>query len=475
MAEQTSTAQGLPPPGNWIKTHGLRLGASAIIALIVIYLVRWSVDFMMVRDAPRQFLITWYSRLGMQTAAEHLAAEGLPLLTSKLMTMTVALVLGVAGMWALFWVANDLVARLPERIGVRLLPYVFVGPATLMLLIYLVYPILNTLYLSVTEDVLNIDDVVPETYWNSNRIIADMLEGSPDLTFTGYLLNLDLFEVGRVQHGDHSLLLVVRPDTLEDRRSGETRRVFTIQTIGLQNYAFALTSDEMRIAFRNNLLWLIVGTGISVAMGLLIAALVDRIRLESVAKSLIFMPLAISFVGASVIWRFMYAWKPPGVQQIGLLNAILTLFGNEPIPFIIQPPVNTLALIVIMIWLQTGFCMVVLSAALKGVDHDILEAARIDGADEFQLFFMVIIPMIRGSIITVATTVFISILKVFDIVYVMTNGKFQTEVIANRMFVEMFTFRNFGRASSLAAILLIVVVPIMVLNIRNLRRQGVNQ
>ncbi|MAT97631.1 MAG: ABC transporter [Anaerolineaceae bacterium] len=231
----------------------------------------------------------------------------------------------------------------------------------------------------------------------------------------------------------------------------------------------------MQIAFRNNLLWLIIGTGGSVAIGLVFASLVDRVKREALAKSFIFLPLAISFVGASVIWKFVYAWQPGDRAQIGLLNALVTNLGFEPVPWLIETSFNTYALIAIMIWLQTGFAMVVLSAALKGVPGEVIEAARMDGASELQLFFRVIIPMIQGAIITVATTIFIAILKVFDIVYVMTSGKFETEVIANRMFVEMFNFRNFGRASSLAVILLIVVVPIMVVNIRNLRRQGINQ
>ncbi len=231
----------------------------------------------------------------------------------------------------------------------------------------------------------------------------------------------------------------------------------------------------MHIAFRNNILWLIFGTGFSVSLGLLIAVLVDRIKREALAKSFIFLPLAISFVGASVIWKFVYAWQPAGRPQIGILNAVVTAFGAEPIPWLINAPLNTFALILIMIWLQTGFAMVVLSAALKGVPSELLEAARIDGANEIAIFFKVIIPYIKGSIMTVGTTIFIAVLKVFDIVYVMTSGKFQTEVVANRMFVEMFNFRNFGRASALAVILLVVVIPIMIVNVRNLRQQGINQ
>lgn len=237
------------------------------------------------------------------------------------------------------------------------------------------------------------------------------------------------------------------------------------------NFRFALTDPAMHVAFRNNLLWLFLGTSGSLVIGLLIATLVDRVKREALAKTFIFLPLTISMVGASVIWRFIYTWRPAGEEQIGLANAVATGLGADPIPWLQTPPVNTLALIIIMVWLQTGFAMVVLSAALKGVPVELIEAARIDGASEPQLFFKVILPSIRGSIITVATAIFIVILKVFDIVFVMTGGRFDTEVVANRMFIEMFRFRNFGRASALAVVLMAVVVPFMVMNIRHVRRQ----
>jgi alpha-glucoside transport system permease protein len=241
----------------------------------------------------------------------------------------------------------------------------------------------------------------------------------------------------------------------------------------VDNWSFVLTSPEMWLAFRNNIVWLVLGTGGSVVIGLMVATLVDRVKREALAKTFIFLPLAISMVGASVIWRFVYAWAPEGDTQIGLVNAGWTALGNEPVPWLQVPPLNTLALIVIMIWLQTGFAMVVLSAALKGVPSEVIEAARMDGAGEASVFFRVVVPMIRGTIIAVATTISIAILKVFDIVYVTTGGRFETEVLANRMFSEMFTYRNFGHASAIAVILFIAVVPIMVVNIRNLRRQGI--
>lgn len=241
----------------------------------------------------------------------------------------------------------------------------------------------------------------------------------------------------------------------------------------LANYTNAFADEDVRLAIRNNLIWLTVAPAISVAIGLAFAAMVDRIKHEALAKSFVFLPLAISMVGASVIWRFVYAWRPPAQPQTGILNAVVVAFGGEPIAWLQEIPANTLALIMIMVWLQVGFAMVVLSAAIKGVPHELTEAARIDGASELQTFFRILVPSIRGSIITVFTTIAIGVLKVFDIVFVMTGGKFDTNVVAVRMFDEMFRFRNFGQATTMAVILFVAVVPIMVVNVRNLRRQGI--
>jgi alpha-glucoside transport system permease protein len=224
--------------------------------------------------------------------------------------------------------------------------------------------------------------------------------------------------------------------------------------------------------FRNNVLWLVITTAGSVALGLLIAALFDRIRRESLAKVFIFTPLAISLVGATVIWKFVYAQQPPSQPQFGLLNAIWTAFGNNPIAWATTFPINLPAEMIIMIWLQTGFAMVVLSAAIKGVSVEVLEAARLDGASERQIFFGVIIPLIRGSIITVTTTIAIATLKIFDIVWSMSGGINHDSVVAVRMFQEMFQFFNDGRAAVLATILFVAVLPVMVLNLRNFRRQA---
>ncbi|MEL6221598.1 MAG: sugar ABC transporter permease [Cyanobacteria bacterium J06627_8] len=241
--------------------------------------------------------------------------------------------------------------------------------------------------------------------------------------------------------------------------------------VGLDNYIYAFTNTDMLVAFRNNVLWLVLVTGVSVGVGLVLAVLMDKVRYEPIVKSLIFLPMAISFVGASVIWRFMYAFRPAGSDQLGLLNAIVTSLGYDPVGWLVERSINNFALIAIMIWLQTGFCMVLLSAAVKGIPADVIEAARIDGANEFQIFWRIIIPMISSTILVVSTTVVILVLKVFDIVFVMTAGNQGTEVIASRMIKEMFNFRNFGRGSAIAVVLLLAVIPVMISNIRRFRQQ----
>jgi alpha-glucoside transport system permease protein len=242
--------------------------------------------------------------------------------------------------------------------------------------------------------------------------------------------------------------------------------------VGWQNYHFALTNAGMRVAFRNNLVWLIAFTTAAVGLGLSIAALADRVRYETVVKTILFLPMAISFVAAGVIWKFVYEFRPAGVPQIGLLNAALgrLLPGFEPVAWLVHPMANTLALIVVAVWVWVGFCLVILSAALKAIPAEILEAARVDGAGEWRAFWSIIVPMLGPTITVVATTMVVFALKAFDIVYVMTSGHFDTEVIANRMYKEMFNFRNFGRASAIAVILFSATVPVMAANIRRFRR-----
>jgi len=242
--------------------------------------------------------------------------------------------------------------------------------------------------------------------------------------------------------------------------------------VGVQNYIRAFTSPPMLISFRNNLLWLVVFTAFTVGVGLALAVLLDRVRYEVVVKSIVFLPMAISSVAAGIIWKFMYAFRPAYASQIGLLNAIVVGLGGKPIGWLIERPwINNLALIAVGVWMWTGFCMVIFSAAYKGIPREMLEAARIDGANEWQVFRHITIPFLKSTIAVVTTTMIVFVLKVFDIVYVMTNGSFDTEVIANRMYKEMFLYQNFGMASAIAVILLLAIVPFIVINIRRFRVQ----
>jgi alpha-glucoside transport system permease protein len=318
-----------------LTTGPLRVAVSFVVPVIAFLALRWSFIFM--RDSE----------------------------ASKFLIGAVALVVGVFGVWVIYIVTNNLVSLLPADIRERVRPYVFVGPAMVILFAYLVYPTVHTLLLS-----------------------------------------------------------------FRDAKSDNF--------IGLANYVFALTDRKMLIVLRNNLLWLVFVTGFAVGLGLIIAVMVDRIgKWEPIAKSVIFVPMAISAV------------------QTGLLNAVVVALGGDPVGWLIQRPWNNFFLIVVYIWMLTGFCMVVLSSGVKGVPGELLEAARIDGANEVRIFFSVIIPCIRGTLITVTTVVLVMVLKVFDIVFVMTSG--------------MFKFRNFGRGSALAIILLILVIPVMVYNIRGMR------
>jgi alpha-glucoside transport system permease protein len=241
--------------------------------------------------------------------------------------------------------------------------------------------------------------------------------------------------------------------------------------VGLDNFGRIATDPAMRGAVANSLVWLLALTGVTVAFGLVLAVLTDRVRYERAAKAVLFMPLAISFVAAGVIWRFMYDYRPPGSPQTGTLNATINAFGGEPVTWLTGPPLNTAALIAATVWMFTGFCLVILSAALKGLPAELLEAARVDGATEPQVFRRIIVPLLGPTITVVATTMAISALKAFDIVYVMTSGNFGTEVIATRMYKELFSSRDLGQASAIAVVLLLVVVPVMAWNLRAFRRQ----
>jgi alpha-glucoside transport system permease protein len=362
--EQTEQRSGIV---DLLTTGPLRVAVSFVVPVVAFLALRWSFIFMRDSEAP------------------------------KLVIGAVALIVGAAGIWIIYIITNDLVSRLPEGIRERVRPFVFVGPALVILAAYVVFPAINTLYLSFL-------DAKSEDF------------------------------------------------------------------VGLENFIFALTDPKMLNVLRNNVLWLIFVTSFAVGLGLLIAVMADRVGgWEPVAKSVIFLPMAISAVGASVIWKFVYSFQPPGRSQIGLLNAIVVALGGEPQGWLTLRPWNNFFLIVVMIWLLTGFCMVVLSAAVKSVPGELFEAARIDGANEVRIFFSVIIPYIRGTLLTITTTVLIMVIKVFDIVFVMTSGQFDTEVIANRMYAEMFKFRNFGRGSALAIILFVAIIPFIIYNVRSLR------
>jgi alpha-glucoside transport system permease protein len=248
----------------------------------------------------------------------------------------------------------------------------------------------------------------------------------------------------------------------------------SIKFVGLQNYVYAFTSPAMLESFKNNLIWIIFGGGLSVVLGLLIAALSDRTRpsFEVSVKTLVFLPMAISMVGAAVIWKLVYQYAPAGANQIGLLNSIGGVFGADPVAFMISRGINTYLLVVILIWMQTGFALVVFAAAIKGLPSELLEAARIDGATELESFFKITIPYIQVTIISVTTTIVISTLKVFDIVFGMTGGNFGTQVIANEQYTQMFRSFNYGRGAAVAIVLLIAVLPVVYFNVRDFGKEA---
>ncbi len=237
--------------------------------------------------------------------------------------------------------------------------------------------------------------------------------------------------------------------------------------IGAENYLWFFGRNDTVTALRNNIIWVVVLTAVVVGLGLLIAILVDRVRYESTAKAVIFLPMAISAVATGVIWRFMYELNP----DVGTFNGVVAALGFAPQTWLVNEPRNTLMLILTGVWMQTGFAMVVLSAGLKGISTELLEAARVDGANELQVFRGITLPLLAPTIAVIATTMVIFSLKTFDVVYVMTNGNFGTEVIANRMYKELFNNTQPGRASAIAVILFVAIVPLMLLNINRFREQ----
>jgi len=242
--------------------------------------------------------------------------------------------------------------------------------------------------------------------------------------------------------------------------------------VGADNYARMVQEPKFWEAMRNNMFWLIVVPALSTAFGLLAAQLTDRISWGNVAKSLIFMPMAISFVGAAVIWKLIYDTRPIGQDQIGVLNALyLTFGGDEPQTWLTIPFWNNFFLMIVLVWIQTGFAMVILSAALRGIPEETVEAAIVDGATPIQIFFKIKIPQISNTILVVWTTITITVLKVFDIVFAMTNGQWETQVLANYMFDKLFVANDWGVGSASAMVIMLLVLPILVWNVRNARRE----
>jgi alpha-glucoside transport system permease protein len=334
-------------------------------------------------------------------------------MTSQILAALLTIVIGVGGCVAYFYGSNLLLDRLLpvsasnddravrnlKRQGI-IRPWLFLAPALILLTVYLIYPVIQTVWLSFHD------------------------------------------------------------------KSGDN-------FVGGANYSWAVNDTQFRQSIFNNLLWLLVVPAACTLMGLIIAVLTDRIWWGQIAKSLIFMPLAISFVGASVIWKFVYDYRGEGQEQIGILNAIVTWFGADPQVWISMPFWNNFFLMVILIWIQTGFATVILGAALRGIPEDTLEAANIDGAGPFKIFYRIMVPQIWGTIIVVWTTITVLVLKVFDIVLTMTNGQWDTQVLANLMFDWMFRGGgDFGRGAAIAIVIMLAVLPIMIWNIRQANRES---
>jgi alpha-glucoside transport system permease protein len=244
------------------------------------------------------------------------------------------------------------------------------------------------------------------------------------------------------------------------------------QFVGVSNYRWVLLDPQFLITIRNNALWLLVVPAAATALGLVVAVLADRVWWGTAAKTLVFMPMAISFVGASVIWKFVFDFRGPDSAQIGILNAIVMGLGGAPQAWVTLSFWNNFFLMAILVWIQTGFAMVILSAALRGVPAETIEAAHLDGANEFQIFFRIMLPQILSTVLVVWTTITITVLKVFDIVMAMTGGQWDTSVLANLMYDWMFRGGgDYGRSSTLAMVLMFAVVPVMAFNIRRFRTE----
>lgn len=438
----------------------LLLPVGGIIGLVIVGI---GLVFLADQHGAQNLLGSIFDILGNPDAAEGVRNGTSDQLLAKIILAIVALLAGVGGIWLLYAGLSALVGLFGPKTQERIIPWVFVVPALLLLIGFLVYPSVVTIMTSFQNETTGA--------WTLNIWTSLFKQPFADV-ITGNLVKILAVDIGAV-------LVGLAIAWIYQRRSGEAlRRRWVFLPLGAA-IAYQVLQDpgvfipDIGLTLTNNVIWLIVGTGGAVILGLLVAAMFDRVRREALAKTFVFLPLAISLIGASVIWRFVYAWRPASQPQYGLLNAVWTGLGQPPVDWIHTVPINTYLLIVIFIWLQTGFAMVVLSAAIKGVSTEVLEAARLDGANERQIFLRIIVPIIKGSILAVVTTIAIADLKIFDIVFVMTGGNFNTDVVANRMYQEAFQFFNDGRAAALATILFIGVLPVMYINLRNLREQGV--
>ncbi len=324
-----------------------------------------------------------------------------------ILSAVVSVLIGLAVSFAIFWALNWVVERTNDRWKARLLPYVFLFPVIILVSIFLLYPAIRTL--------------------------------------------IDSFMQASQRRGEGSSF------------------------VGFDNYISLFTDAGFLGVLLNNVLWVLVVPAGSVLIGLMVAVLTDKLgkRRETAFKAMIFLPMAISGVAAAVTWRFIYFYAPEGQPQIYLLNAIWSAFGGDPVPWITMNAgrLNSFLIMVIAIWLQVGFAMVLLSAAIKGVPEETIEAGRLDGASERRLFFNVVVPQIRGTIIAVFVTIVIFVMKVFDIIYAMTGGQYDTSVLAVEFYAQLFSFQNPGKAAAVVIVLMIAVVPLIVYQVRSYKSQ----
>jgi alpha-glucoside transport system permease protein len=301
-------------------------------------------------------------------------------------------------------------------------------------------------------------------YWLLNKI-AELLPGRAEHRIKPFLYILPAYLAITLYLIYPAIQTVI--DSFRDQAS--------VEFVGTENYTELLSSDAFRDTIINTFLWILIVPVATVVIGLAVAVLADRLntKSENFVKTVIFLPMAISLVGASVVWNFIYEARPAGQPQVGLLNAFIGVFGMDPVAWLEKSDLhlNSLLLMLVLLWSQVGFSMVLLSAAVKGVPGDTLEAARIDGASERQIFFQVVVPQIKGTIITVYVTVTIGVMKIFDIVYTMTNGRFNTNVIGNEFWNQLSTFFNNGRAAAIVVMLMIAVIPIMIYQVRHFRAE----